>query len=46
MQDLGYDENDDKVNDDDFNNYQRRARQLLIDSTKHSSLEGNLEGMK
>ena len=41
MQDLGYDENDDDV-DDDFGEYQRRARQLLIDTTR-KNIEENLE---
>ena len=40
MQDLGYDENDD-VADEDFDDYQRQARQLLIDTTR-KNLEGNL----
>ena len=41
MQDLGYDENDD-VADDDFDDYKKRARQLLIDTTR-KNLDGNLE---
>ena len=41
MQDIGYDENDEDA-DDDFTDYQKRARQLLIDSTR-KNLEGNLE---
>ena len=41
MHDIGYDENDDNA-DDDFDDFQRRARQLLIDSTKNN-LEDNLE---
>ena len=41
MQDLGYDENDDDA-DDNFSDYQRRARQLLIDSTR-KNLDDNLE---
>ena len=41
MQDIGYDENDDEA-DDKFDDYQRRARQLLIDSTR-KNLEDNLE---
>ena len=40
MQDIGYDENDDDA--DDFDDYQRRARQLLIDTTK-KNVEDNLE---
>jgi hypothetical protein len=41
MQDIGYDENDDDA-DDDFDNYQRKARQLLIDTTR-TNLEENLK---
>ena len=41
MHDLGYDENDEDA-DDDFDDYQKRARQLLIDNTR-KNLEGNLE---
>ena len=41
MQDIGYDENDDDAVDD-FNDYQERARQLLIDTTR-KNLEENLE---
>jgi hypothetical protein len=41
MQDIGYDEYDDNA-DDDFDEYQRRARQLLIDTTR-KNLEDNLE---
>ena len=41
MHDIGYDENDDNA-DDDFDDYQRRARQLLIDSSR-KNLECNLE---
>ena len=41
MQDLGYDENDD-VADEDFDDYQRQARQLFIDTTR-KNLESNLE---
>ena len=41
MQDIGYDENDEDA-DDDFDDYQKRARQLLIDSTR-KNLEDNLE---
>jgi propanediol dehydratase large subunit len=41
MQDLGYDENDDDA-DDDLADYRRRARQLLIDSTR-KNLEDNLK---
>ena len=41
MQDLGYDENDDDAVDD-FDNYQRQARQLLIDNTR-KNLEDNLK---
>ena len=33
MQDLGYNENDDDA-DDDYDNHQTRARQLLIDTTR------------
>ena len=40
MHDIGYDENDDDA--DDFDDFQGRARQLLIDSTR-KNLEGNLE---
>jgi len=39
MRDIGYDEYDD---DADFDDYQGRARQLLIDTTR-KNLEGNLE---
>jgi hypothetical protein len=43
MQDLGYDENDDDADDgSDLADYQRRARQLLIDSTR-KNLEDNLK---
>ena len=41
MQDIGYDENDDDA-DDVFDDYQKRARQLLIDATR-KNLEDNLE---
>jgi hypothetical protein len=41
MQDIGYDENDDDA-EDDFVDYQKRARQLLIDATR-KNLEDNLE---
>ena len=41
MQDLGYDENDDD-SDDDFGDYQARARQSLIESTKNN-VEKHLE---
>ena len=41
MYDIGYDEDDDEA-DDVFDDFQRRARQLLIDSTK-KNLEDNLE---
>ena len=41
MHDIGYDENDDDT-DEDFDDYQRRARQLLIDATR-KNLEDNLE---
>ena len=41
MHDIGYDENDDNA-DNDFDDFQRRARQLLIDSTK-KNLEDNLQ---
>ena len=44
MQDLGYDENDEDA-DDAFGDYQKRARQLLIDTTK-KNLEDNLEKAK
>ena len=44
MHDLGYDENDDDVVDD-FDDYQRRARQLLIDATR-KNLDDNLEMAK
>ena len=40
MQDIGYDEFDDNA-DVEFDNYQRRARQLLIDTTR-KNLEDNL----
>jgi len=40
MQDIGYDEYDNDA--DDFDDYQRRARQLLIDATK-KNLKDNLE---
>ena len=39
MQDIGYYDNDDA--DDDFDNYQQRARQLLIDTTRK-----NLENLE
>ena len=39
MEDIGYNDEDE---DDDFDNYQRQARQLLIDSTR-KNLEENLE---
>ena len=43
MHDIGYDENDDDT-DEDFDDYQRRARQLLIDATRNlKNLEDNLE---
>ena len=41
MQDLGYDENDDDASDH-YPDYQARARQLLIDTTR-KNLEQNLE---
>jgi hypothetical protein len=41
MQDLGYDENDDDA-DDDYHDYQTRARKLLIDKTR-KNLEDNLK---
>lgn len=41
MQDLGYDENDDDAQDR-YDEYQTRARQLLIDNTRNN-LEENLE---
>ena len=41
MHDIGYDEIDDYA-DDDFDGYQRRARQLLIDVTR-KDLEDKLE---
>ena len=41
MHDIGYDENDDDA-DEDFDDFQRQALQLLIDSTR-KNLEGNLE---
>jgi hypothetical protein len=41
MHDIGYDENDDDA-EDDFVDYQKRARQLLIDATR-KNLEENLE---
>jgi hypothetical protein len=41
MQDIGYDEYDDNA-DVDLDDYQRRARQLLIDATK-KILEDNLK---
>ena len=45
MQDLGYDqnENDDEA-DHDFDNYQRRARQLLIDTTKEEFRKQSRKG--
>ena len=42
MQDLGYDENDDSEPEDEYDGYQARARQILIDSTREN-LEINLE---
>ena len=43
MRDNGYDENDrDDIADEEFDDLQRRARQLLIDSTK-KNLEDNLK---
>ena len=43
MHDIGYDENDrDDIADEEFDDLQRRARQLLIDSTK-KNLEDNLK---
>jgi hypothetical protein len=44
MRDSGYDENDDNA-DDDFDSHQVRARQLLIDTTRHN-LKTNLEKAK
>jgi hypothetical protein len=41
MHDIGYDENDDNA-DDDFDDFQRQARQLLIDTTR-KNLEDNLQ---
>ena len=41
MRDMGYDEYDDNAKHD-FDDYQRRARQLLIDTTR-KNLEDNLE---
>ena len=41
MQDIGYDENDEDA-DDDFDDYQKRARQLLIDTTR-KNVEDNLK---
>jgi hypothetical protein len=41
MQDIGYDENDDDA-DEKFDDYQKQARQLLIDTTR-KNLEENLE---
>ena len=41
MQDLGYDENDDDA-DDVFDDYQKRARKLFIDTTR-KNLESNFE---
>ena len=41
MQDLGYDESDEDA-DDAFGDYQKRARQLLIDTTT-KNLEDNLK---
>ena len=44
MQDIGYDEIDDNA-DVDFDDFQRRARQMLIDTTR-KNLEDNLEKAK
>ena len=44
MQDAGYDKNDEDAKDD-YDDYQRRARQYLIDATR-KNLEGNLEKAK
>jgi hypothetical protein len=44
MQDIGYDENDDDA-DEKFDDYQKQARQLLIDTTR-KNLEENLEKAK
>ena len=41
MYDIGYDENDDNA-DDENDDFQRRARQLLIDTTR-KNIEENLE---
>ena len=41
MHDIGYDENDDDA-DDHFDDYQRRARHMLIDATR-KNLKDNLE---
>ena len=41
MQDLGYDEDDEDA-EDDFDDYQRRALELLIDATR-KNLEDNLD---
>ena len=41
MRDIGYDENDDDA-DDVFDDYQRRARQSLIDTTR-KNLDDNLK---
>lgn len=41
MQDMGYDENDDNA-DDDFDGFQRRARESLIDTTR-KNLKDNFE---
>ena len=40
MQDIGYDENDDDA-DENFDDYQEQARQLLIDTTR-KNFEDNL----
>ena len=42
MQDSGYDENDDD-SDDNFDDYQARARQSFIDSTRSNVVEKNLK---
>ena len=41
MHDFGYDENDDDALDN-FGDYQKRARQLLVDATR-KNLDNNLE---